>query len=561
MTALESSLKNSPDQKTQARMAARIAEIHERMNHLDMQFPLHRAQKILGGLGFKERNFNRPVTSLSGGWKMRAALASLLYQNPDLLLMDEPTNHLDLPSVSWLDEFLRNYTGAVVLICHDRDFLNRQTDRTIALEPEGMRIYSGNYDFFLKAREEEQQNLEARARNQEQKVKEAKRFVERFRAKASKARQAQSKIKLLDKMSLIETHRTQKSIRFSFPSVSRSGRDVLNIQGVSKAFGVITLYRHLNLRVVRGDRIAIIGPNGAGKTTLLRMIAGEIEPDEGGTALGHGVTMSYYAQHHSEMLDPRKTIVEEVYQVVPHESITFVRGVCGAFLFSGSDVEKTVGVLSGGEKARVALAKILVKPGNLMVMDEPTNHLDIISSELLIDALADFNGTLLFVSHNLSFVNRLATKIWDIREESILDYPGTLREYYEHLALREEETASLAHQDTDEDRNSRQGLESKKGKRREKAERRHLVTATLKPLQEKVHQLEERINGMEERLKELEIALADPEIFKEKDRSLPLLNEYTSLKKKLEELIGRWEYNQEELESAKRELGLLDTGC
>lgn len=560
MTALETSLENSPDQETLARMAARVAEIHEQLNHLDTRFPLHRAKKILGGLGFKEADFDRSVTSLSGGWKMRAALSRLLYQNPDLLLLDEPTNHLDLPSVRWLDEFLHSYTGAVVLICHDKDFLNRQTERTIALEPEGMRIFSGNYDFFIKAREEEQRNLEARARNQEQKVKEAKRFVERFRAKASKARQAQSKIKLLDKMALIETHRAQKSIRFSFPSVGRSGREVLTIQGVSKAFGVNTLYRHLTLRVARGDRIAIIGPNGAGKTTLLRMVAGEMEPDEGRIVYGHGVTMSYYAQHHSEMLDPRKTIVEEVYQVVPHESISFVRGVCGAFLFSGSDVEKTVGVLSGGEKARVSLAKILVKPGNLMVMDEPTNHLDIISSELLIDALADFNGTLLFVSHNLSFVNRLATKIWDIREESIMEYPGTLHEYYEHLALREEKTPSLDHQDTGADGTSRQSLESRKVKRREKAERRHLVTATLKPLQERLHQLEERINGMEDRLKELEIALADSEIFKDKNRSLPLLNEYTELKRKLEELIGRWENNQEELESAKRDLGLLDAG-
>ena len=325
------------------------------------------------GLGFQRDDSGKPVSSLSGGWKMRAALAGLLYQDPDLLLLDEPTNHLDLPSVRWLEGFLAGYRGAMILICHDKDFLNRQI-RAHHQPPAG-----GGEDLQRQLRllregqgGRERHTLEARARNQEMKVKEALRFVERFRAKASKARQAQSKIKLLEKIALIETHRKEKTLRFSFPKVSRSGRDVLTLQGISKSFGDNTLYRNLHLRVVRGDRVAMVGPNGAGKTTLLRMIAGELAPDEGEILPGHGVTMSYYAQHHSEMLDPRKTILEEVYQVVPHESVSFVRGVCGAFLFSGKDVDKAVGVLSGGERARVSLARILVKPGNFMVMDEPT---------------------------------------------------------------------------------------------------------------------------------------------------------------------------------------------
>jgi ATP-binding cassette subfamily F protein 3 len=558
MAALESSLGDHPDPQTQSRLAAQLAEVHHKIIDLDVQYPLHLAEKILLGLGFKPEDFQRPMNSLSGGWKMRAALASLLYQSPDLLLLDEPTNHLDVPSVHWLEDFLRSYKGAMILICHDREFLNRQSERTISFEPEGMRFYNGNYEHYLKAREEEARVLEARAKHQEQKVKQAERFIERFRSKASKARQAQSKIKLVKKIELVETFQKRKVIRFSFPTVPRSGREVLSIRGLSKSFGPLTLYRDLNLRVMRGERVSIIGPNGAGKTTLLRLIAGELRADQGEAALGHNVTMSYYAQHLSEMLDPNKTILAEVYQVVPHETVSFVRGVCGAFLFSGSDVDKAVGVLSGGERARVSLAKILVKPGNCIVMDEPTNHLDIISSEILIDALQEFEGTLLFVSHNQSFVNRLATKIWDIRDSAIVEYPGTLHEYFDHLAGKEAvEEVEQDHQEESEgaDTPSRQ---KKKTLRKEKAEKRSLVSAALKPIQAKLRQLEERIDEMEKRKAELERLLADPDFFKDKSKSVPLLNEYGETRKKLDELMGRWEYQQQQLESAKKELGITN---
>jgi len=554
----EASLGDPPDPETQVKLAAKLAEVHHEMIDLDTQYPVHLAEKILVGLGFKEEEFERPMSSLSGGWKMRAALASLLYQNPDLLLLDEPTNHLDVPSVHWLEEFLQSYKGAMVLICHDREFLNRQTERTISFEPEGMRFYNGNYDHYLKAREDEARVLDARAKHQEQKVREAARFIERFKAKASKARQAQSKIKLVKKIELIETFKKRKTIQFSFPEVPRSGRDVVTIQGVTKAFGPLTLYKDLHLRVMRGERVAIVGPNGAGKTTLLRIMAGETSPDEGRIILGHGVTMSYYAQHHSEMLDPNKTVLAEVYQAVPHQTVSYVRGVCGAFLFSGDDVDKAVGILSGGERARVSLAKILVNPGNLIVMDEPTNHLDIISSEILIDALADFNGTILFVSHNQSFVNRLATKIWDIRDGAIVEYPGTLLEYFDHLAGKETETEveqDLREESEEDEAPSRQG---RKTLRREKAEKRSLIASALKPIQTKLRQIEERIDEMEKRKTELEQLLADPDFFKDKSKSVPLLNEYGDLRKKLDELMGRWEYQQEQLETAKRELGITN---
>lgn len=553
---VEELLKNDPKES----LAARLAEIHQEMNDLDTAFPSHRAEKILEGLGFRSEDFEMPVSSLSGGWKMRAALASLLYQNPDLLLLDEPTNHLDIPSVRWLEGFLEDYKGALILVSHDRDFLNRQIERVISFEPEGMRCYSGNYDFYLKAREDERSALEAKARNQEQKIKEARKFIERFKAKATKARQAQSKIKLVKKMEMVQTLRKEKPIRFSFSQVSRSGRVVVNIQDVSKAFGEKRLYENLNLTVLRGERVAIIGPNGSGKTTLLRMVSEEIEPDHGRISLGHGVSLSSYAQHHSEMLNPGKTIIEEVYQVVPHETVGFVRGICGAFLFSGEDVDKAIGILSGGERARVCLAKILVKPGNFLVMDEPTNHLDLVSSEILINALGDFNGTLLFVSHNQSFVNGLATKIWDIKGGDIVEYPGKLYEYYSHQTGRDQGPHSGETLGKEGEKISLGGTlpenrQSRKIVRREKAEKRRQITETLRPIQDAVSKLEDRVAGLERRKGELEKTLADPETIKDKDKYLRLLNEYGTVKKKVEELMLRWEYKQDELESAQRELG------
>jgi ATP-binding cassette subfamily F protein 3 len=554
---IEQEIKAGHEPEEQARLAAGLAELHQEMIDLNSRHPAHEAEKILLGLGFTPEDFEEPVSSLSGGWKMRAALAGLLYQGPDVLLMDEPTNHLDVPSVHWLEGYLKTFRGAMVLICHDREFLNRQTDRIISFEPEGMRFYNGNYDHYLKAREEEKKNLEARAKNQEQKVKEASRFIERFRAKSSKARQAQSKIKLLKKIELIETHKKQKAIRFSFPEVPRSGREIVSLQELSKAFGDKVLYKDLNLRVTKGERVAIIGPNGSGKTTLLRMVAGELSADRGRINLGHEVSMSYYAQHLSEMLDPNKTVLEEVYQVVPNANPTFVRGVCGAFLFSGADVEKPVAVLSGGERARVCLAKILVKPGNFMVMDEPTNHLDIISSEILIDALTKFTGTLLFVSHNQSFVNRLATKIWDIQERSIVEYPGTLLEYFHHLEAKEEHRNNLARTTKGDDGevDSGTGAQKRKMIRKEKAQRRHLVTSALKPIQDRLKELEERIDSLERRKTELEKILVDPEVFKDKNKGVPLINEYGEIRKKLEDLMARWEHHQGELESARKEMG------
>jgi len=558
MHSVEHALKAAVRNDEQTRLAERLAEIHNKISNLELRFPRHEAEKILTGLGFADADFVRPVSALSGGWKMRAALASLLYQKPDLLLLDEPTNHLDIPSVRWLEQFLQGFKGAMVLVSHDRDFLNRQIRRVVGFEPGGLIIYNGNYDFYLKARDERRKSLEAKARNQEQKIKDAQKFVDRFRAKASKARQAQSKIKLIKKLELVETQRKEKRLNFSFPEISRSGREVLSIKGMAKGFDEKVLYENLNLNVLRGERVAIIGPNGCGKTTLLKMVAGDLEPDAGEISMGHGVKMGYFAQHHSEMLDPHKTVIEEVYQCVPHETIGFVRSVCGAFLFSGHDVDKVVGILSGGEKARVALAKLLVKPGNLMVMDEPTNHLDISSSEKLIDALQDYSGTLLFVSHNQSFINRLATKIWDIVAGEIEEYPGNLNEYDDHLARMERE---IEVDEGPESTVSNRPFQcnhikkpNRKQQKRQRAEERQRLHNALKPILDELEQLEVRIGELESRQKDLGRELANPAVFKNAEKSVPLINEYNEVKEKLGDLLLRWEKHHTQLEYTKKEL-------
>jgi ATP-binding cassette, subfamily F, member 3 len=558
---VEGDLRNVHGEEEQMRLAQRLAEVHQAVERQELQYPPHEAEKILLGLGFETADFLKPVPTLSGGWKTRAALAGLLYQKPDLLLLDEPTNHLDIPSVRWLEQFLRTYKGAIVMVSHDRDFLNRQIGRVVSFEPEGMKCYTGNYDFYIQAREEGKKSLEAQARNQEQKIREAQKFIDRFRSKASKARQAQSKIKLVEKMGLVETRRKEKTIHFSFPDVPPSGRVVVTLEDLSKGFGSKTLYEQVNLMVFRGERVAIVGPNGCGKTTLLRMVAGELKPDRGTTSLGHGVTMSYFAQHHSDMLNPGSSILEEVYRVVPNESISYVRGVCGAFLFPGADVEKRISVLSGGEKARVCLAKLLVNPGNLMVMDEPTNHLDLVSSETLIDALKEYSGTLLFVSHNQSFINRLATKIWDLGEGRVMEYPGSLDEYYAHLARKERSLEGEREKSGDEPlsrepRGEGTAREDRKAAKRAEAERRRLIHDTLKPVTQRLEQLEEEIAKMELRQGELETWLADPEVFKEQEKSVPLLREYREVKEKLGRSLEDWEECQGRLENAKKELGV-----
>jgi len=593
--ALERALAVAQDQLAQGEprdgdqamaLASKISQLHERLEHFATHYSEHEAMRILAGLGFVARDRDRDLSELSGGWKMRAVLAALLFQQPDLLLLDEPTNHLDLPSVAWFSAFLRRYPRAFMLISHDREFLNEQIDRVMSFEPEGLRQYAGNYEHYVRQRAEERIVLENKARNLARERDKASEFIERFRAQANKARAVQSRVKALERMEQVETFVDRKVMRFQFPPCERSGGEVVRIRGLRKCYGDHVVLSGIDVNVMRGERIGIIGVNGAGKTTLLRLIAKELSWDAGNIVFGSNVRMGYYAQHHASLLDPDRTVYQEVASQDPSAGQTRVRSLLGAFLFGGDDVDKPTRVLSGGERARVALARLLLAPGNLLLMDEPTNHLDLESSESLADALMGYDGTLMFVSHNRSFVRRLATRIWNVADTLVETYPGTLDEYMESArrgrdlagqdviagdrtaeskrsgdqtrapvrverpAEREPVRSSVrAHEHGEHPRDTR--AETRERKRLD-AEQRNRKSQQLAPLRQRVTALERRIAELETHQKQRSLELADPSVYADGERRRELLDAYRNDAAELEALGSEWEAAQGELESLER---------
>jgi ATP-binding cassette subfamily F protein 3 len=569
-------------------LAAQIAELHERALHFEMHYSEHEALSILAGLGFAPTDHHRDLGEFSGGWKMRAVLGSLLFQRPDLMLLDEPTNHLDMPSVAWFGDFLQRYRRSFLLICHDREFLDEQIDRVVSFEPEGVRQYRGNYTSYQRQRAEEEIVLENNARNIEREREKAEQFINRFRAQAHKARAVQSRIKALGKIEDVVLFEKRRVMRFAFPPCDRAGAEVVKIRGLKKAYGEHVVFPGLDLGVARGDKIGIIGINGAGKTTLLRMLAGEIPYDSGALEVGYKITPGYYAQHHAESLNRSLTVLQEVSLRDPEAGQTRVRSILGAFLFSGDDVDKKIGVLSGGERARVALAKLLIKPGNLLLMDEPTNHLDLESSESLAESLTTYDGTLLFVSHNRAFVRRLATKIWNVHDGTVEIYPGTLDEYLASARLRGQALEAVADGKAGPTKQPRSAATGKpqqatgqqsagqqaaraptpnpadagkrdrsndRDRKRQEADDRARQSKRLKPLQRKVAELEARIAELEDAQKQRSVELADPNVYSDDARRTKLLDDYQDAASKLEELSGRWELATMELEEVVAEIG------
>jgi len=531
-------LSEAKEEAEQLELAQTLAELHEERDHFDEHYGKHRAEGILLGLGFQLSELEKPTSQFSGGWRMRAALAGLLLQDPDLLLLDEPTNHLDLPTLAWFDGFLRRSRKAMVLISHDREFLNRQINRVVSLETEGLRSWTGDYEDYRRLRAEEAERLLATAEKVEAKRAQLQAFVDRFRAKASKASQAQSKMKQLERLEKVEVHRERATMGFTFPPCSQPGRDVVTLKGITKAFGPHVVYDRLDALLLRGQRVAVTGLNGAGKTTLLRLLTGELEADSGEVKLGHNVELGYYAQHHADTLDRSRTILEEIMSLVPDKSQAWVRSVLGAFLFSGDDVDKKIGVLSGGERARVALARLLVKPANLLVMDEPTNHLDLDSSEALIEALEEYEGTLIFVSHNRSFLDALATHIWDVRDRKLTPFMGTMVEYLAKLdaeAKAREESGAGLHA------SQAPGKSSDKDRKRVEAEARQERSRRLTPLKRELEKLEARIAVLEREQKERETKLADAEFAKDYEASGPVFAAHREAAQELEQALSRWE--------------------
>ena len=524
------------------------------------------AKIILGGLGFAPDAAHRPLAEFSGGWRMRAALARLLLLRPDLLLLDEPTNHLDLESLGWLENFLAAYEGSVVIVSHDRYFLNRMVTAIAELAGGSVTLYHGDYDHFLMEREARQALREAQARNQAKRVAEIERFIERFRYKASKARQVQSRVKMLDRMERIETEADARRIHFSFPQPPRTGRLVARLAGVRKAYGDNVVYAGVDFLVERGDRVALVGVNGAGKSTLLKLLAGALAFDAGERVLGSHVEVQYYAQHQLDALDPTRTVLEELELAAPEAQMSRLRTILGSFLFSGDTVEKKVAVLSGGEKARLALAKMLARPAALLCMDEPTNHLDLASKEVLEAALSGFTGTIVFISHDRYFINRIATQVVEVDRGRLTTHLGSYDDYLDHKAAATasaaESNRATAPKPTSKDRTTaRQSrtsaaggsagaisgppqLKSSKNETKDSTNPKKstkTLDREIKAIKARLGTVESQIHEMEARLQEIGLALADPDLYRDGDRARDIAQARRDTEERVAWLMKEWE--------------------
>jgi len=438
---IEDDLAHATEGTDHDKLLERYAEVTERFKHLGGYEIDSLVADVLKGLGFSLADQGRRTEEFSGGWQMRIALAKLLLARPNLLLMDEPTNHLDLPARNWLEEYLADYPGSVVLVSHDRYFLDASVKRITEVGLRTLTDYHGNYSKYVVDHAARMENLREAHRRQKEEVEKAEAFINRFRYQATKARQVQSRIKQLDKVERIEIPPERKKIRFKFPDAPRPGRVVLELAGARKVYGENVVLGSVDLMVERGDRIALVGPNGAGKSTLMRLLAGVERPDSGTRTEGHRVVADYFAQDQAAVLNPARSAYEEMSSASPTTMVPRIRTILGGFLFSGDDVLKRVGVLSGGERNRLALAKMLLNPSNLLLLDEPTNHLDLDSKEVLLEALADYVGTLIFVSHDRYFVDRLATKVVEVGGGQALLYPGG---YEDFLYWKKQREAGIA---------------------------------------------------------------------------------------------------------------------
>lgn len=529
---------------------AELVQEYGRLHHLFEEAGGFSAEsktsRVLQGLGVPQEWWQRPMNQLSGGWQMRVHLARLILSAPSLLLLDEPTNHLDVESILWLSQFLRSYEGGLILISHDRYFLDENVREIVELWNGKLHFYAGNYSYYRQEKENRLVLLQNAYENQQGEIARIREFVDRFRYKATKARQVQSRLNMLERMEKIELPQATDQIRLRIPDAPRSGRIALEAENLGHSYREKRVFSGLNFKIERGEKIALVGVNGAGKTTLLKILAGQLAPSEGRNELGHNVIPAYYAQMVTEQLDLRNTILEEIRNSAPDPEETRLRSVLGSFLFTGDDVYKKISVLSGGEKSRVALAKILLTPSNLLLLDEPTNHLDLTSKEILLQALQDYEGTVLFISHDRFFMDQLGQKVLELKDGILTPYLCNYSQYLqtatgEKAAPKNEKTSAVAEPDYYKTK------EQKKQEAQKRQQQSRLKKEVLQPLQE----LEGTIAREEARLKELEKSLADDRTYSENDRYIDMIREYESLKRSTEENYARWEALQKKKEEMK----------
>ncbi|MGC3991450.1 MAG: ABC-F family ATP-binding cassette domain-containing protein [Chthoniobacteraceae bacterium] len=521
-----------------------------------------KAKRILSGLAFRESDFDRAAHKLSGGWIMRAHLARLLVQEPDLLLLDEPTNHLDLESLVWFRDYLQGYPGAILMISHDRDFLNQLVTEIVEISRSRLHRYRGDYDHYLVEKVEREQQHLAAYQNQQKEIAKLQDFADRFRAKASKASQAQSKLKQIDRMEKIEAPQAAEAkVSFRFPQPQRSGQRVITLKDVDHAYGDLVVYRGLDFEAERGQRIVLVGPNGAGKSTLLKLLA-EIMPVQSGTReLGHNVRAGYFAQHRVEQLSGRMTVLEAATDLESRPSEQMARSVLGSFLFRGDDVFKSVSVLSGGEKSRLALAKLLLDPPNLLLMDEPTTHLDIPSIDALIGALTQYEGTVIFISHDVHFIRALSKQVLHISAGKLTPYAGNY-DYYLDKSKATSERAALVAGDKLENFQPaaavqkpdapKMGLKEIKEMRRAEAEARKVAAKAIREKQKRVTELEAKIHELEQRQAALTVELEMPGIHGS-SKGAQLSRELTQVTSQIANAVRDWEREAEGLEDLPAE--------
>ncbi|MCH7500094.1 MAG: ABC-F family ATP-binding cassette domain-containing protein, partial [Nitrospinae bacterium] len=491
---------------------------------------------------------DQPLEQFSGGWRMRVELARLLLQNPEVLLLDEPTNHLDLQTVIWLESFLNNYDGSILLISHDRRFLNALVSRIVELDRGQLTVYTGNYDTYEQLKEDRIAQLEAQAASQSRRVGQVERFIERFRAKNTKATQVKSKIKMLEKMGKVETFQQTKAIRFRFPQPKRTGRLVAEFKNVCKRYGDVTVYRDFSILLERGFKVALVGENGAGKSTFLKLLAGVIDYQEGEIKLGTNVTRAYFAQHLIEILDGSHTVLESLEQDAGHLLRTVKQNILGAFLFSGDDVLKKVSVLSGGERSRLSLARILASPASLLLLDEPTNHLDMRSCEMLAAALADYEGTLVTISHDRYFLDGIINRVWEVNAGTVKEYVGSYSDY-RWAKSREAETEAGALAESAEPEKSSASKKDKERKRQE-AEARNQRYRRLKPLQDRLKEVEQKLESVIQEKQTVETQLADSSLYEDNRKSdrVATLDRQTALAQEENTLMAEWDQLSEQIE-------------